>query len=178
MRGLVEKLETSIGAALSASRLSQNLGWLVQLLLGFYYMLILSSIFLLAIQGVGLAYTFADKRIEAWQRRLRDSSKSGESNPRYHASRILRMVNRLFCNALVVGVLLLYFGIGFSVFPRTQVITGALREILGTTGRCGQGNRKLSPEVGLSGGDPDVRLGTPPGHELRICRYQKRDHCV
>jgi small-conductance mechanosensitive channel len=131
MRGLVEKLGTSIGAALSASRLSQNLGSLVQLLLGFYYVLILTSIFLLAIQGVGLAHTFADKRIEAWQNRLRDSSKSGESNPRYHASRILRMINRLFRNALVVGVLLLYFGIGFSVFPRTQVITGALREILG-----------------------------------------------
>jgi hypothetical protein len=37
----------------------------------------------------------------------------------------------LFRNALVIGLLLLYFGIGFSVFPRTKVISGVLREIPG-----------------------------------------------
>jgi small-conductance mechanosensitive channel len=41
------------------------------------------------------------------------------------------MVNRLFRNFLVFALLLLYFGIGFSVFPRTKVITGVLPEILG-----------------------------------------------
>jgi len=132
LRGLVEKLGTSIiGSAIRASRSSQEMGWLVHLFWGFYYVLILTSIFLLTLQGVGLAHAFADKRIEAWQLRLRDTSKSAESSPRFHASRIFRMVNRLFRNVLVFALLLLYFGIGFSAFPRTEVITGVLREILG-----------------------------------------------
>jgi small-conductance mechanosensitive channel len=131
LRGLVEKLGISIGSAISASRFSQGLGWLVTIFLGFYYMLILTSIFLLAIQGIGLAHSFADRGIEAWQARLRESTKSGETNPRFHAGKILRLVNRLFRNALVIVLLLLYFGIGFSVFPRTKVISGVLREILG-----------------------------------------------
>jgi small-conductance mechanosensitive channel len=131
LRALAEKLGTSIGSAISASRLSQELGWLVPAFLGFYYALILTSVFLLAIQGVGLAHAFADKRMEAWQARLRDSSEARESNPRFHASKILRMVIRLFRNGLVIALVLLYFGIGFSVFPRTKVIIGVLREILG-----------------------------------------------
>jgi small-conductance mechanosensitive channel len=131
LRGLVEKLGISIGSAISASRFSQGLGWLVTIFLGFYYVLILTAIFLLTIQGIGLAHLFADKLIEAWQARLRESTKSGETNPRFHAGRILRLVNRLFRNALVIVLLLLYFGIGFSVFPRTKVISGVLREILG-----------------------------------------------
>jgi flagellar biogenesis protein FliO len=133
LRGPVEKLGTSIGSAISASRFSEGLGWLVTIFLGFYYALILTSAFLLAIQVVGLAYALANKRIEAWQvrLRLRESSKAGETNPRFHASKILQLVNRLFRNALVIVLLLLYFGIGFSVFPRTKVISGVLREILG-----------------------------------------------
>lgn len=131
LRGLVEKLGISIGSAISASRFSQGLGWLVTIFLGFYYILILTAIFLLAIQGIGLAHSFGDKRIAAWQARLRESTKSGETNPRFHAGRILRLVNRLFRNVLVIVLLLLYFGIGFSVFPRTKVISGVLREILG-----------------------------------------------
>jgi small-conductance mechanosensitive channel len=131
LRGLVEKLGTSIGSAISASRFSQGLAWLVTIFLGFYYVLILTSAFLLAILGVGSAHAFADRRIEAWQVRLRESTTSGETNPRFHAIRIIRMVNRLFRNALVIVLLLLYFGFGFSVFPRTKVISGALREILG-----------------------------------------------
>src|SRR5580692_11158177 len=90
LRGLVEKLGTSIGSAISASRFSQGLAWLVTIFLGFYYLLILTSAFLLAILGVGSAHAFVDKRIEAWQVRLREGSKAGESNPRFHASRILR----------------------------------------------------------------------------------------
>jgi small-conductance mechanosensitive channel len=131
LRGLVEKLGASIASAISASRFSQGLGWLVTIFLGFYYALILTSAFLLVILGVGSAHAFLDKRIEAWQVRLREGSKAGESNPRFHASRILRLVNRLFRDALVIVLLLLYFGIGFSVFPRTKAISGALREILG-----------------------------------------------
>jgi small-conductance mechanosensitive channel len=41
------------------------------------------------------------------------------------------VVNRIFRNALVFVILLLYFIIGFAVFPRTKVITGTLREIFG-----------------------------------------------
>jgi hypothetical protein len=66
LRGLVEKLGIPIGSAISASRFSQGLGWLVAIFLGFYYVLILTAVFLLAIQGIGLAHSFADKRIEAW----------------------------------------------------------------------------------------------------------------
>jgi len=95
LRGLVEKLGISMGSAISASRFSQGLGWLVTIFLGFYYVLILTAIFLLAIQGIGLAHSFADKRIEAWQARLRESTKSGETNPRFHAGRILRLANRI-----------------------------------------------------------------------------------
>jgi small-conductance mechanosensitive channel len=131
LRGLVEKLGASIGSAISASRFSEGLGWLVTVFLGSYYVLILTVVLLLAMQGIGLAHAFADKRIEAWQDRLRESTKSGETNPRFHAGRILRLVNRLFRNAVVIVLLLLYFGIGFSVFPRTKVISGVLREILG-----------------------------------------------
>jgi small-conductance mechanosensitive channel len=131
LRGLVEKLGTSIGSAISASRFSQGLAWLVTIFLGFYYVLILTSAFLLAILGVGSAHAFADRRIEAWQVRLRESTTSGETNPRFHVIRIIRMVNRLFREALVIVLLLLYFGIGFSIFPRTRVISGSLREILG-----------------------------------------------
>ena len=130
LRGLVEKVGVLIGSAISASRFSQGLGWLVAVFLGLYYLLILTAIFLLAIQGIGVAHSFADKRIEAWQARLRESTKSGETNPRFHAGRILRLVNRLFLKALVILLLLLYFAIGFSVFPRTKVISGVLREIL------------------------------------------------
>jgi len=103
--GLVEKLGIPIGSAISASRFSQGLGWLVAIFLGFYYVLILTAVFLLAIQGIGLAHSFADKRIEAWQGRLRESTKSGETNPRFHAGRILRLANRLFRNALVIVLL-------------------------------------------------------------------------
>jgi small-conductance mechanosensitive channel len=131
LRGLVEKLGTSIGSAINASRLNEGLGRLVTIFLGFYDLLILTAIFLFAIQGIGLAHAFADKRIEAWQVRLRESTEAGETNPRFHASKILRMVNRLLRNALVIVLLLLYFGIGFSVFPRTKVITAVLREFLG-----------------------------------------------
>lgn len=131
LRGVVEKLGTSIGSALSSSRFGEGLGRLVTILLGSYYVLILTAVFLLAIQGIGLAHAFTDERIEAWQVRLRESTKSRETNPRFHASRILRLVNQLFRNALVVVLLLLYFGVGFSVFPRTKAISGVLREILG-----------------------------------------------
>jgi small-conductance mechanosensitive channel len=131
LRGPVEKLGTSIGYAIGVSRFSQELNWLVPVFLGLYYVLILTSIFLLAIDGIGLAHSFADKRIAAWQARLRGSSKAGESNPRFHASKILRMVNRLFRTSLVIALVLLYFGIGLAVFPRTKVFTGVLREILG-----------------------------------------------
>ena len=131
LRGLVEKLGSAIGYAISASRFSGELEWLVPAFLGFYYVLILTSLFLIAINGVGLAHAFVDGRIAAWQARLRDSSKEGEFNPQFHASKILRMVNRLFRNALVITLLLVYFGIGFTVFPRTKVFTGVLREILG-----------------------------------------------
>ena len=131
LRGPIEKLSTDIGSAISASRTSEGLSWLVTAFLGFYYVLMFSSIFLLSIQGIGFAHRFVDKRIEAWQAQLRDSSKAGESNPKFHASRIIRVVNRIFRNALVFVILLLYFIIGFAVFPRTKVISGTLREIFG-----------------------------------------------
>jgi len=131
LRSPIERLAADIRSAISASHTSEALSWLVTAFLGFYYVLILSSIFLIVIQGIGFAHRFVDKRIEVWQVRLRDSSKTGESNPRFHASKIVRMVNRLSCNALVFAILLLYFGIGFSIFPRTEVITGTLREFFG-----------------------------------------------
>ena len=124
-----EKLLTALGGALSGWR--PQLGWLGATLVGIYSVLIATAILLLAVHAVGWVYASADRRIEAWQHRLRARGPSGESDPRFHTSRILRLGIRVLRNALIVVVLLGYFGYGFSVFPRTRVFTGTLREILG-----------------------------------------------
>jgi hypothetical protein len=150
LRGLVEKLGISIGSAISASRFSQGLGWLVTIFLGFYHVLILTAIFLLAIQGIGLAHSFADKRVEAWQGRLRESIKSGETNPRFHAGRILRLANRIVPErpgdcptfALLRNRIL-------CLSSHQGNFGSSSRDSRSATGRCRQSRGELSPQAAI-----------------------------
>src|SRR5260370_2082259 len=100
LRGLVERLGASIASAISTSRFSQGLGWLVTIFLGFYYVLIFTSIFLLAILWIGSAHSVLDNRIEAWHVRLREGTNACESHPRFHATIIPPFVNQFFRNPL------------------------------------------------------------------------------
>ena len=131
LQGPAERLLTTLGRTISGWRPESQLGWPSATLVGIYYVLIATALLLLAIQAVSWVYSSADRQIEAWQSRLRARGPSHEADPRFHTSRILRVGNRLLRNALVMVVLLFYFGYGFSVFPRTKIFTGAFREILG-----------------------------------------------
>jgi hypothetical protein len=90
LRGPAEELLTAVGDAFGRLRPESELGWLSGALVGDYYVAIASSILLLAIHVVGFVYWFADNRIDSWQARLRASGAAIESNPRFHASRIIR----------------------------------------------------------------------------------------
>ena len=126
-----ERLLTALGDAIARLRPESELGWLGGMLVGVYDALIASSILLLAIYGVGLSYWFIDKRIGAWQARLRASGKALEANPRFHASRIIRFCFLLLRDLVVAALVLTYFFYGFTYFPRTRIFTNALRKLLG-----------------------------------------------
>jgi small-conductance mechanosensitive channel len=130
LRGPAEKLLTALGGAIGHLRPESELGWLSGVLVGVYYVAIASSILFLAIHAVGQVYWFADNRIGAWQARLRATGAALESNPRFHASRIFRIIIHLFCNLLAAALVLVYFLYGFAIFPRTKIFTSALRKIL------------------------------------------------
>jgi small-conductance mechanosensitive channel len=84
-----------------------------------------------AIDVVGLIYWFADKRISGWQTTLRESAKAGESNPRFQASRIVRVGVRLLRDLVVAALILGTFLFGFATFPATRIFTDALGKLLG-----------------------------------------------
>jgi len=130
LRQPAERLLTALGSAISRLRPESELGWLGGMLVGIYYALIASSFLLLAIYVVGQVYWFADKRIGAWQARLRASGKALEANPRFHASRIIRFCFLLLRNLVAAALLLAYFFYGFANFPRTEMFTNALRKLL------------------------------------------------
>lgn len=131
LQGPADKLLSAWGDAFSRARPESELGWMGSMLVGIYYAVIASLILLLAIHLVGIVYWFADRRIDAWQARLRASGTAGESDPRFHASRIIRVCVRLFRQLLAAALVLGYFFYGFANFPRTRVFTNALRKLLG-----------------------------------------------
>jgi len=59
-RAPADKLLTAFGDSISRLRPESELGWLTAAMVGLYYALIASSILLLAIHAVGLAYWIAD----------------------------------------------------------------------------------------------------------------------
>jgi small-conductance mechanosensitive channel len=130
LRSPADRLLTALGEAMSRLRPEPELGWLTGFLIGIYYALIATSILLLALHVVGLAYWFADQQINAWQVRLRAGVVAGESNPRFHASRVLRMCIRLLRDLVAAALVLGYFFFGFANFPRTEIFTNALRKML------------------------------------------------
>jgi len=67
-----------------------------------------------------LVYWFADQQIDAWQALLRGSVTAGESNPRFHASRVLRTFVRLLRDLVAAAGILGYFFYGFANFPRMR----------------------------------------------------------
>jgi small-conductance mechanosensitive channel len=130
LRGPSEHLLNALGDAISRLRPQSELGWLSAALVGIYYVLIATAILLLAIHLVGLAYWLADERIETWQARLRASAAAGETNPQYHASRVLRFTIRALRDLLAAALVFVYFFFGFANFPRTEIFTNALRKML------------------------------------------------
>jgi len=130
LRVPADKLLTAFGYSITRLRPEPELGWLTAMLVGLYYALIASSILLLAIHAVGLVYWFAERRIDAWQSRLRDRGTT-ESNPQFHASRIFRVSIHLLCTLVATALVLAYFLYGFAVFPRTRIFTADLLKTLG-----------------------------------------------
>ena len=130
LRAPAEGLLTAAGGAISRLRPESELGWLIGMLAGLYYALIASSIVLVVLYGLGLAYRFADARIHAWQAQFHQKDTPVESNPRYHASRVMRTSVRLLRDLMAAVLLLVYFFYGFANFPRTKIFTDALRKIL------------------------------------------------
>ena len=130
VRGPSEKLLTALADAIGRVRPESELGWLSGMLAGLYYAVIASAMLLLAIYVVGKVYWFADKFIGDWQARLRASVVAGESNPRFHASRVVRLCFLLLRNLVAAALILAYFFYGFANFPRTEIFTNALRKLL------------------------------------------------
>ena len=124
------KLLTAFGNSISRLWPESEQGWQAAAMVGLYYTLIASSIMLLAIHAVGLAYWFAEQRITAWQSRMRASGMV-ESSPRFHASRIFRLSIHLVCVLLATALVLVYFLYEFTVFPRTRIFTADLLKGLG-----------------------------------------------
>jgi len=130
LRAPAERLLIGAGDAISRLRPESELGWLIGMLVGLYYALIASSILFVVLYGLGLAYRFADARIHAWQAQLHQKNTPVESNPRYHASRVMRIIVRLLRNLLAAALVLGYFFYGLANFPRTEIFTNALRKLL------------------------------------------------
>jgi len=129
LRGPADRLLSALGDSISSLRPESDLVWLTAMMLGVYYALIASSIVLLAIHAVGLAYWIAERRVDVWQFRLRARG-TVESNPRFHASRICRATFRVLRHLLTTALVLVYFLYGFSIFPRTRIFTADVFEVL------------------------------------------------
>jgi small-conductance mechanosensitive channel len=130
MQGPTDRLLTALGDAIRQVRPESELGWLGEMLIGVYYAVIVSLVLFLAIHLVGLLRRFAEKRVDAWQARLRASAERGESSPQFHASRIVRACLGLLSGLLGTVLIMAYFFTGLADFPRTRVFTKALRDVL------------------------------------------------
>ena len=131
LRGPADRLLTGAGDAIARLRPESELDWLSGMLVGLYYVVVASLILFLATYIMGLTYWFIDKQIGAWQVRLRASVKAGETNPRFHASRVVRFCFLLLRNVMAVALVLAYFFTGFAIFPQTHIFTAAVSKLLG-----------------------------------------------
>jgi small-conductance mechanosensitive channel len=130
LRGPAEKLLTGLGNLLSRFAPPSEMGLPAAALVGIYYLTIGSSMLLLTLHAVGLMYWFGDRRVDAWQSRLRAGG-AAEFSPQFHASRIFRAGIHVLCKLLVITIVLVYFFEGFSIFPRTRIFTAGLTKWLG-----------------------------------------------
>lgn len=130
LRGPAEKLLTGLGNLLSRFAPPSEMGLPAAALVGIYYLTIGSSMLLLTLHAVGLIYGFGDRRVDAWQSRLRAGG-AAEFSPQFHASRIFRAGIHVLCKLLAITIVLVYFFEGFSIFPRTRIFTAGLTKWLG-----------------------------------------------
>ncbi len=54
-----------------------------------------------------------------------------ESNPRFHASRVIGISLHVLRNFVATALVLVYFLYGFAIFPRTRTLTDGLLKFLG-----------------------------------------------
>jgi len=130
LRGPAERLLTAVGDLFGRFLPASERGWPAAMMTGLYYVVVASLILFLAIYAIGLVYRFGDRRVDAWQSRLRASG-TVESSPRFHASGVFRTGIHLLCTTLAVALVLVYFLCGFAIFPRTKIFTDGLLRFLG-----------------------------------------------
>jgi small-conductance mechanosensitive channel len=131
LSGPADRLLTGLGDAIGSRRPQLELGWLSGMMAGLYFAVIATLVLFLAMHVLGSWYWFADQRVHAWQTRLRAAVAAGESDPRFHASRIVRVCIHLLRQLLAAALILAYFYFGFAVFPRTEIFTNAFRKMIG-----------------------------------------------
>lgn len=131
VQGLAERALTALGNAISRLQPDSGLGWLGGALAGIYDAVIASLILFLGIYVLGSVYWFAKKHIEAWQARLRAGAAAGESDPRFHVSRVLGVCLHLLRQLLAATLILAYFFYGLANFRSTEIFTNVLRRFLG-----------------------------------------------
>ncbi len=130
LRDPAEKILTALGEMIGRLRPVSQSDWPPTVLVGLYYALIATSMLFAAFYAVGLIYRFGDRRISAWQSRLRADGTS-ETSPQFHVSRIIQVGIHFLCTILAVTLVLVYFFHGFRMFPRTRVFVAALVKFLG-----------------------------------------------
>ena len=179
LRAPAERLLIAAGDAISRLRPESELGWLIGMLVGLYYALIASSILFVVLYGLGLAYRFADARIHAWQAQLHQKNTPVESNPRYHASRVMRIIVRLLRNLLAAALVLGYFFYGLANFPRTEIFTNALRKLLAPPLQdAARAVENYVPNLGYLFVILLFAWMHPQGLEIPVRLHSKREHCV
>jgi small-conductance mechanosensitive channel len=130
LRDPAEKVLTALGEMIGRLRPASQSDWPPTVLVGLYYALIATSVLFAAFYVVGLMYRFGDRRVDAWQSRLRAGGTS-ETSPRFHVSRIIQVGIHVLCTILSVILILVYFFHGFRMFPRTRIFVAALIKFLG-----------------------------------------------
>jgi small-conductance mechanosensitive channel len=130
LQGLATNLFAALGDMLGRFMPASERSWPAVTMVGLYYLVIATSLLLLALHALGLMFRFGDRWIDAWQSRLRANGVA-ESNPRFHASRVFGITVHLLRNLLATALVLFYFLYGFAIFPRTRTFTEGLIKLLG-----------------------------------------------
>jgi len=131
LRVPAERLLRILGGAIANFGASSDLWWAGQMLVGLYFVLIATSLLLLAIRFVGLVYSYFEDRINTTLEELQANGKAVQSNPRFHASRILKVSYRVIRNVVTAALIVAYVFYGFMHFPLTQVVTNEMKRVFG-----------------------------------------------